>query len=87
MIDTTTRVHGYTICDISFYIDVHDEPHYIKDRGYTHSARLVGDYTRTDLKRLAGAEIAGQRIIGVESFAVENQSNKQIGLLTKEKLW
>lgn len=36
--------------------------------------------TRSDLDSLRGAQLNGRKIVGVESFAVEGQTGKEIGL-------
>ena len=60
-----------------------DEVFYIAHKGWEiHQYRVSQEYTvtRTDLESLIGEITDGRRIIAVESFAVEDQTGKVIGL-------
>ncbi len=58
------------------------EPFEIKGRGTVYPVKLVGKYTHTQVsKALLGAEWNGKVIKGVEMFAVEDQTNKVVGIL------
>ena len=44
-----------------------------------------GEISRDDLSKLIGCELSGHgQIVGVESFAVHQQTNKTIGLAVRE---
>ena len=56
----------------------------VKDRGRAYTAKLIGRYTATQIKEaLLGQEIpaTGKRVLGVEMFAIEHQSDTPISLL------
>lgn len=59
----------------------------LKGRGWLHPAKIAGRCTRTQLNKLIGNKFNGDPILGIESFAVEDQTNRGIGILTKQKHW
>jgi len=57
-------------------------------KGWVHGAILNGTYDRDQLsKDLKDQLIDGNPILGIESFTLQRQVNKPIGILTKEKMW
>lgn len=63
------------------------ESFYIKERGTVYTANLTCNCTRTHLSSLIGTPLLGRKILGVESFAIENQNYKPIGLLLEDIPW
>ena len=54
----------------------------IKDRGSVYIVNLIGTYTHSEVSTaLIGEKYKDRKIIGVEMFAVENQTDKPIGIL------
>ena len=59
-----------------------DESFTLKDRGKVLVARLIGNYTRTQVgEALLGQTVTGRKIKGVEMFLVERQKDCYIGIL------
>lgn len=66
--------------------EVTGETYTLQGRGTVYAARTTCHCTRDDLMELIGTELEGVgKIIDVESFAVEGQSFKPIGLLVADK--
>jgi len=56
------------------------------NRGLVYPASLVGHYTRSQVtKSLIGHRLNGRRIIGLDMFCIESQTNKPIGILVDIK--
>jgi hypothetical protein len=72
---------------IKFELLMNEPPIKLAGRGWVHCAKIVGKCERDQLKDLIGCTLWGEPIIGVESFALSNQTNKNIGLLLREKKW
>jgi hypothetical protein len=63
------------------------KPYEFKGRGWAYPAVLTSSCKRDDLQNLIGTEFFGQKILAVESFAVESQpAGRAISLLVKEKI-
>jgi len=54
----------------------------VEGRGVAYTATLEGDYTHSQVSTaLMGQEFKGQKIIGIEMFAIERQNNAPISIL------
>lgn len=61
----------------------------LHDRGwvaYTFIVKGPGDVLRSDLSKMIGEELYGEKICGVESYAVEHQTGKVISLAVEDKM-
>jgi hypothetical protein len=72
---------------IKFELLINEPPVKLAGRGWAHCAQLIGKYERDQLKDLIGCVLWGEPVIGVESFAISNQTNKRIAFLLREKKW
>lgn len=72
---------------IRFEVLMNEQPTLLVGRGWVHLARLIGRYNRTQLRDLVGMELWGDPVLAVESFAIENQVDRPIGLLLANKKW
>lgn len=53
-------------------------------RGTIYAAKLACKCNRDNLNQLIGHTLNGKKILGIESFAIYNQSYKDIGILLGE---
>lgn len=74
--------------ELKFDLLMTHSPTEVSGRGWLHPAKMECECTRADLSRLlVGAKIWNQEILGIESFAVEDQSFKTISILLGKKMW
>jgi hypothetical protein len=80
-----TSINHEGIC---LNLEMYEPPVEIKDRGWVHFATLTKSTTRQELGKLLTLTLWGEKVSGVESFAIEQQNRGQkIGLLLSKKLW
>lgn len=72
---------------IALDLQMNDPPMPLRDGTWHHPARVLNSVTRDQLQKLLTLQIWGTPVQGVESFAVERQCGKLIGLITTKKLW
>ncbi len=73
---------------IELNLETYEAPFEIKGRGWVHVATLRKSTTRTELAKLLTLTLWGDKVLGVESFAIEMQnSGQKIGLLLPRKMW
>jgi len=68
-------------------LQMNEEPIFLVGRGWVHVAMLCGSYNRDQLKDLIGLQLWGTKVLAVESFCIDNQTNRPIGLLVNRRLW
>lgn len=67
---------------------MNEAPFQIPGRGWAHLAVLTCECTRDELgKALLGQTLWSEKILGVESFAIEKQDYRNISILLKNKMW
>jgi hypothetical protein len=62
-------------------------PYFIASRGWVVYPYRISSATpvdRDELKRLIGQVVDGREVVGVESFAVQRQDGKEIGLVSRK---
>jgi len=74
--------------NVQIDLQMSDEPVYVYDKGYLHTAMVLSDSNRGDLDILLTKSLWSERILGVESFAtLGSQKGRVIGLLLSKQMW